>query len=91
MHTEVTDVSGRVFGGRAATAQQVLDRLIEARIITRAGAGGYGQDKLRLTEFGQAIVAAAITTDQAGALSSYLIRGLSDDGSPEAPTAEDAK
>jgi len=65
--------------------------LIEARIVTRKATGGYGQDKLRLTEFGEALVAAAITTDQAASLSSYLIRGLSDDGTPETPTPEGAK
>ena len=63
-----------------ATAQQVLDRLIEARIVKR----DYGTRKLALTEFGEALVAAALTDDQAASLSHYLIRGLLDSGEPAA-------
>ena len=63
-----------------ATAQQVLDRLIEARIVKRGG--GFGTQRLALTEFGEALVAAAVTDDQAASLDSYLIHGLFDSGDP---------
>lgn len=75
-----------------ATAQQVLDRLIEARIVARRPRGsGYNISELQLTDFGEALVKAACTDDQAGALSSYMIRGLMDDASVAAPVPPGAK
>jgi hypothetical protein len=68
-----------------ATAQQVLDRLIEAKIVKLANPQGYGSRSAAgfdLTEFGQALLAAAASEDQQSVLSTVAIRGLIDVGEP---------